>query len=332
MSDALDLIDRANDDAEKLARYFLGEPSKRLSTSRELRWGDTGKFALTLEGQYAGKWTRHGTGEHGDALDLIQAEKSLDRLAALQWLRSEWFGDAPLPLIDQGKRTADREKAEVAHQEEAVQKKRRAAEIWRASAPIRDTIGHQYLVGRLCGYRVPDVVLNGGSLRWNGSERMEGAVGAMVALMTDPESGKPSGIHRTYVTAAAANLKAHGTSMRLMLGQKGVVRLWPDEGVTIGLSIGEGIETTLAGALLMDRAPAWAALDAGNMGAFPVLSGIETITVLTDNDKSQTGQRAAATCEDNWSSRGREATVLTPPIIGMDFADFLQSLKAEAAA
>jgi hypothetical protein len=39
--------------------------------------------------------------------------------------------------------------------------------------------------------------------------------------------------------------------------------------------------------------PAWALGDAGNVRAFPVLSGIECLTIVVDNDEGGTGQRAA---------------------------------------
>jgi len=99
------------------------------------------------------------------------------------------------------------------------------------------------------------------TLRWHEKIR------AVVALMSDPLSGNPLGIHRTF-------LRPDGTKLeRKMLGRQGVVRLSPDSEVTMGLGITEGVEDGLA-VLLSGWAPVWAATSAGAITNFPVLSGI----------------------------------------------------------
>ena len=83
-----------------------------------------------------------------------------------------------------------------------------------------------------------------------------------------------------------------------------VIRLWPDEDVAEGLVIGEGVETTLAAATRITRRgtllrPAWAAGSKDNLARFPVLAGIDVLTILVDNDENGAGQRAAAKCPDD---------------------------------
>src|SRR5690606_13343210 len=72
----------------------------------------------------------------------------------------------------------------------------------------------------------------------------------------------------------------------------GVIRLWPDESVTTGLGIAEGIETALSAAHAFQ--PVWSVLDAGNLCIFPVLDGIESLTISADNDAA--GLKAARAC------------------------------------
>ena len=64
---------------------------------------------------------------------------------------------------------------------------------------------------------------------------------------------------------------------RMALGQisGGVVKLTPDEEVTLGLGIGEGIETTLSLKLMSDwgDSPIWACLSAGALELSPCLAG-----------------------------------------------------------
>lgn len=65
----------------------------------------------------------------------------------------------------------------------------------------------------------------------------------MLALMTDPLTGGPCGVHRTFL-APNGRGKAPGQS-KMMAGAAGVVWLAPDTEVTLGLGIAEGIETSL---------------------------------------------------------------------------------------
>ena len=63
-----------------------------------------------------------------------------------------------------------------------------------------------------------------------------------------------------------------------------MVRLWPDEAVTYGLCVGEGLETCLTAA--HGFTPVWACLDAGNLAGLPVLPGVEALTIVADHDEA----------------------------------------------
>jgi putative DNA primase/helicase len=192
------------------------------------------------------------------------------------------------------------------HQHTGRTNSRRAADLWAAASSLPNTPVEDYFRRRFAGHGVPQVVLEGGALRWHAGERAAGAIGAMLALMTDPITREPTGVHRTYLDPDFKRI------MRMMLGPKGIVRLWPDEAVTMGLAIGEGIESTLAGAMLTERVPAWAGLDAGQLARFPVLSGVECLTIFVDHDLSLTGQKAADLCAARWTGAGRQVALLTP--------------------
>ena len=71
-----------------------------------------------------------------------------------------------------------------------------------------------------------------------------------------------------------------------------MVRLWPDEEVTSGLCVAEGVETALTAARGFGLA--WACLDAANLAALPVLPGVEALTIVADHDEA--GIRAADAC------------------------------------
>jgi hypothetical protein len=121
--------------------------------------------------------------------------------------------------------------------------------------------------------------------------------------MTDPASGEPIGVHRTF-------LSDDGTKReRKMLGRQGVVRLSPDETISSGLGITEGIEDGLA-VLLSSWSPVWAATSAGAIARFPVLSGVETLTIFADADEP--GLKVAQACCARWRNDGRDVRIASP--------------------
>ncbi|GCB02944.1 toprim domain-containing protein [Ralstonia sp. SET104] len=167
-------------------------------------------------------------------------------------------------------------------------------ELWRACKPLSG-VAVAYLEGRRCVIPPAD-----GDLRFHPAlKHPTGDTGpALVGLITDAVTREPLSLHRTWVQADGR--KADVDPPRLLLGghrkQGGVIRLWPDEAVTVGLGIAEGIETALS--LAWAYAPVWACIDAGNMAGFPVLSGIEALAIGADNDAA--GHAAAQACAARW--------------------------------
>lgn len=178
-------------------------------------------------------------------------------------------------------------------------KQQSAADIWARSAPLPGTMAEKYLASRGIAY-------DGDALRYYPGGR------AMVALITNILTAEPQAIHRTFLDRDGCKVD------RKMLGPAGggVVRLSSDEDVSLGLAIAEGIETALA----VPFRPVWACLSAGTMRSFPVLSGIQALTVFADNDASGTGQKAARECAERWHAAGREVTIRIPTGTGTDYA------------
>jgi hypothetical protein len=77
---------------------------------------------------------------------------------------------------------------------------------------------------------------------------------------------------------------SNGKTFRMSLGSLagGAVKLDADETVTSGLSIGEGVETTIAG-MCMNLRPAWAVLNTGGIANFPVLPAIENLHIFKEH-------------------------------------------------
>jgi hypothetical protein len=196
--------------------------------------------------------------------------------------------------------------------------------IWRAAVPIADTDGAAYLISR--GISLNEAPDHAG-LRFHpecpyGSHRV---LPCVIARYSDIVTGAERGIHRRAIVAGT-------TPKAKSLGPVGgaVVRLWPDEDVTRAVVIGEGIETVLAAATRIEHRgallrPAWACGSAGTLEAFPVLAGIEALTILADHDASGRGQEAAECCAERWAEAGKEVTVLTPRDLGTDFNDLVRA-------
>jgi Toprim domain-containing protein len=143
----------------------------------------------------------------------------------------------------------------------------------------------------------------------------------IVALYRDIRTNEPRAIHRTAISSTGEKID------RKALGPKGrcAIKFSPDDDVHGGLTISEGIETALAGMALGFR-PAWALGDAGEIGKFPVLPGVECLTILVDND--DTGRARALECSQRWTADGREVFRVIPAEVGSDMADIIRGRAA----
>jgi putative DNA primase/helicase len=136
-------------------------------------------------------------------------------------------------------------------------------------------------------------------------------LGCIVGVMTDPTTALPTGaISRTYIHKAIKIAKAKTLGSPL-----GVVRLTPDEDVTTGLFIAEGLETALAG-MAVGLRPTWSTGSTSIMSTLPVLAEIESLTVVADHDVNGAGEKAARAVEQTWLAAGREVRVLMPEAPG----------------
>ena len=73
------------------------------------------------------------------------------------------------------------------------------------------------------------------------------------------------------------------------------IKLDGDAEVAAGLHIGEGLETCMAARALGFK-PVWAVGSAGAIRTFPVLPGIEALSILRETDDNGANERAAQAC------------------------------------
>lgn len=145
---------------------------------------------------------------------------------------------------------------------------------------------------------------------------------ALVALITDICTGAPLSLHRTWIKPDGN--KADVSPPRLLLKDHpiagGVIRLWPDEAVTAGLGIAEGIETALS--LAHGFTPVWACIDAGHLAKFPILNGVQDLIIAADNDDA--GRKAASDCAARWAGHAA-VRIIQADGAGCDLNDMVQT-------
>jgi putative DNA primase/helicase len=197
----------------------------------------------------------------------------------------------------------------------------RVRELWEGASDPRGTVVEAYLASRAL-ILTPEVA--GLALRfhpscpWKDNDGSLIRVQAMVAAMSCIYSDKLKAVHRTRLTPEGHKID------RRMLGDAAetAIKLDPDEAVTTGLTIGEGIETTLAARQLGFR-PAWALGSVGAMSGFPVMPGVEVLTLLAEEDKTGANAKAINACGLRWHKAGR-GVIEAVPRFGGDMNDAIR--------
>ena len=142
-------------------------------------------------------------------------------------------------------------------------------------------------------------------------------LGAIISVMTDRITAEPTGaISRTYIHEGRKLGKA-----KTLGSPAGIIRLSEDADVLEGLHIAEGLESAFS-AMSKGFRPMWATGSTALMAKFPVLSGIEALTIIADHDANGAGERAAAEVASRWREARRETHVYLGEVLG-DFNDVL---------
>jgi putative DNA primase/helicase len=171
-----------------------------------------------------------------------------------------------------------------------------ALNVWAASGDARGKIlVDQYFTSR--GIVLPDDI-GTDVLRYHPALRLDNErTAALVWLMRDLRSDEPTGILRVYLDEAGSVID------RRVLGQASgsAVKLTDDEHVTEGLHVASNMEDGIR-ALNGGLAPVWSLTSAAQLASFPVLPGIEALSIIAGPDDAQ----AVAEVATRWRSADRE--------------------------
>jgi hypothetical protein len=321
---ASELARRLAGNAEAVCRHYLSNGYRQ---GRYWLVGDVGNtpgrsLYVRLHGPEAGrgaagKWTDAATGEHGDLLDMIAANR---RSETVRDVLDEARRFLSLPIPE----TMPRPPHAAAGSPEAARR------LFAAAKPIVGTIAETYLRERgittlrdctalrfhpRCYYRHDSET----------SDRVRAEWPALVASTTDI-NGTMTGAHRTWLDPSGRTKAPVETPRRAMghlLGN--AVRF----GIALDvMAAGEGIETMLSLRSVTPTMPTVAALSANHLAALVLPPTLRRLYIARDNDPA--GQRAAETLTERAHEGGIEALKLIPALD--DFNDDLRQLGSDALA
>lgn len=232
-----------------------------------------------------------------------------------------WRQDRPRDPVGEARRVEARQRAEQAELADLAARQRRALMIWQEARNPLGTLVQSYLHSR--GLVLPEEVA-GEVLRFHA--RCPFGVGAfapaMVAALRCVRTGDLVGIHRTALTPDGLKVG------RKMLGTAtgAAVMLDAEDAVSAGLNVGEGVETCLAARQLGLR-PTWALGSTANIASFPVLDGVESLTLLGETGDGGASARACTEAGTRWYRAGRSVDIVTSRV-GGDLNDALKGASA----
>jgi len=295
--------------------------------------GGRDRFAVNLRKGNGGVFYCRGChASGGDAISLVRFLDSCDFLPAVETLAGpppDGRTEADSECCARKQRTIERR--ERLERDQRERETREAATLiatiqycealWTQTVPLPPK-AIAYFERR--GISLADVPDQGG-LRFHPKCPFDGLIlPCILGRFSDALTNAPGGLWRRPIT---------GEKPKSIAPAKGhVIRLWPDECVEQGLVIGEGVETSFAAATRIVHQdtllrPVWACGGNDNIRNFPVLPGIEHLTILADNDGSGAGQSAARDCAKRWAAAGHEVEILIPDEIGADFNDIAREMS-----
>lgn len=288
-----------------------------------------------LSGRSRGRWQDAGTGELGDALDLVAACRFRgDKRAAYAWAL-DYLGGASV-MASAPKPAA--EPAARADGDEVERRRRYALRLWLEAQPsLAGTPAGAYLAGR--GIDLASLGRQPRALRYHPGVRHAGSGRTMPALVAAISDGEGAHIatHRIWLEPAGSGWgKARVENPKMAIGifAGGSIRLWrgasgktlKDAPADQPVVIGEGIETCLSIAVAVPELRVLCAVSLGNMGAVALPAQIAQVILAADNDDHPAARRAFQKVVERHMQAGRTVRVARPEA-GKDFNDTLRAWR-----
>ena len=250
--DANVVASKLQDRTKELAVHLLGDCNSLMSNRTTLRFGGTGKIAVTISGAKAGLWHDFSTGEGGNVFSLIQREKGGNFKESVEYA-ANFLGirNTELALIKPVSPLKQRESTKQEREQANYEKVMRVAKVqqlYDESKSIEHTLAERYLREHrgIKGEIPKDVRFIEELYEPQTKEKLP----ALIAFARD-ETGGVKGAQAIYLdakTANKANIDVKKRSYGIIKGsyvelQKGRGATYIAEGLETGLSIKEaGVE------------------------------------------------------------------------------------------
>lgn len=252
-------------------------------------------------------------------------------------------------ISDRRQKLIERQERMAARQQKRIENDRhqtaKMQELWRRCVPfdqwsLTDSL-RKYFVNRGLVFKTSEVRKTD-SLRFhpeleyydedeNGNFVCKGKYPAIVCAIRDPK-GELITLHRTYLTKNGKKLKVENAKKMMPVPMDksvtgGSVRLGsPTNGV---LGLAEGLETALSVFRVYPDIPCWSTVNANLMASFVPPSGVHTVIIWADLDKSRTGEDAAEILKERLEAVGIRVIICVPKVAipprkkGVDWNDIL---------
>ena len=186
-----------------------------------------------------------------------------------------------------------------------------AGQLWGEGVDPRGTLCERYLRDTRGLEFGDDLALS--VIRWHAG------IGAMLSLFRNIHDGRRQAVLRTFINPDATRDERKFTGPT----KGAAIMLDAFDAVTTGLHAGEGLET-VATARQLGLRPAWALGSSGALASFPVLGGVECLTLLAEHDAAS--ERVVQACAERWHAAGREV-LINRPIGGKDLNDAIRGAE-----
>ncbi len=318
-------------DAKGLAIALLGEPNKRLTDRKAMKWGSKGSLSLSLQGPKRGSWFNHEAGYGGGPLQLIVHVRFCSYPDAKDWAR-QWLSlSAEKRTIYTGVHPAAGLLAKLADATgpDADDAKRiaTARRLWGASVPVAGTLGEHYLTQRRGVPCPPD--------GWPDAVRFHPDSRALIVAATTAD-GDVQAVQRVLLTddgskiGAEAAAKLCPPTAKVTNGvQAGAVIRLPARSPDAPLLLAEGPETGLS-VWAATGAETWIGL--GSMTRIELPTGRRIAACRDDDPRYSPADLAIRKALRAWRKSGVDIVGVTPwRVRRFDKSDFNDVIRAEGA-
>ena len=322
--DVNEVKSRIEDSAKEIAIHLLGSQNQKLSTSRQLRFGNKGSLSVNISGSKSGMWYDFETGESGHLFNLVQKYHNYSFKETL-----EHFGDQ-LGLnryTDHSKTRLKKNNAKVTQEEQKdLEKKQlKVNKILEGSKSLKGSIAERYLQNRGI-----DTTHLGEGLKFHPGIYDYGTKKKHPALVC---VGKDEDGNVKSVQVVHLNNKGEKASVDVVKRTQGLMRGSFVE-VQKGnfekdkkLFIAEGPETAASIANARKDSTVLACLGISNFKNLPQKYKDHEIVICADHDDPLKKQQAILQVQksfDYLKSQGFKVSVVKPERVGHDFNDVLK--------